>query len=147
MRVAPVIVLAEDIKHWLQKQASSALSPQRLAERVYGLGNPSKARELANTRLGDGYKYRGRGPLQTTGSLNYQRAGNRAGVKESSIRENGFSLEGIGFLSIFPWATGSGLVVELVTRGLNHAAAPRAPVERRSLRATKSMIIGTPSKR
>src|ERR1035438_1921170 len=38
-------------------------NPQRLAERVYGLGNPSKARELANTRLGDGYKYRGRGPL------------------------------------------------------------------------------------
>jgi putative chitinase len=55
-------------------------NPQRLAERVYGLGNPSKARELGNIRQGDGYKYRGRGPLQTTGSLNYQRAGNRAGV-------------------------------------------------------------------
>jgi putative chitinase len=55
-------------------------NPQRLAERVYGLGNPSKARELGNTQPGDGYKYRGRGPLQTTGSLNYQRAGNRAGV-------------------------------------------------------------------
>jgi len=55
-------------------------NPQRLAERVYGLGNPGKARELGNIRQGDGYKYRGRGALQTTGSLNYQRAGNRAGV-------------------------------------------------------------------
>jgi transposase len=33
MRVAPVIVLEEDINHWLQTQVSSALSPQRLAER------------------------------------------------------------------------------------------------------------------
>ena len=55
-------------------------NPERLAERVYGLGNPSKARELGNLRHGDGYKYRGRGPLQTTGGINYQRAGNRAGV-------------------------------------------------------------------
>lgn len=34
MRVAPVIILAEDLKHWLQKQVSSALTPQRLAERA-----------------------------------------------------------------------------------------------------------------
>jgi putative chitinase len=62
-------------------EVSSLLNnPERLAERVYGLGNPSKARELGNIRPGDGYKYRGRGALQTTGSLNYQRAGNRAGV-------------------------------------------------------------------
>jgi transposase len=33
MRVAPVIVLTEDLKHWLRKQVSSALSEQRLAER------------------------------------------------------------------------------------------------------------------
>ena len=33
MRVAPVIPLAEDLKHWLQKQVSSALTPQRLVER------------------------------------------------------------------------------------------------------------------
>lgn len=66
----------------IQKDEVSGLlnNPQRLAERVYGLGNPGKARELGNIRQGDGYKYRGRGPLQTTGSLNYQRAGNRARV-------------------------------------------------------------------
>ena len=33
MRIAPVITLAEDLKHWLQKQVGSALTPQRLVER------------------------------------------------------------------------------------------------------------------
>jgi len=33
MRVAPVIVLTEDLKQWLRKQVGSALSEQRLAER------------------------------------------------------------------------------------------------------------------
>ncbi|HEX3486669.1 MAG TPA: peptidoglycan-binding protein [Micropepsaceae bacterium] len=55
-------------------------NPQGLAERVYGLGNPGKARELGNLRAGDGYRFRGRGPLQTTGGSNYQRAATRAGV-------------------------------------------------------------------
>ena len=53
---------------------------QALAERVYGLGNPSKARELGNTRPGDGFKYRGGGVLQTTGGANYKRTGDKAGV-------------------------------------------------------------------
>jgi putative chitinase len=55
-------------------------NPEALAERVYGLGNPRKARELGNTRPGDGFKYRGGGVLQTTGGGNYQRMGDRAGV-------------------------------------------------------------------
>lgn len=38
-----------------------------LAERVYGLGNPSKADELGNTEPGDGFRYRGNGVLQMTG--------------------------------------------------------------------------------
>jgi transposase len=33
MRVAPVITLAEDLKHWLLKQVRGALTPQRLSER------------------------------------------------------------------------------------------------------------------
>ena len=41
--------------------------PYALAERVYGLGNPKKAKELGNTKIGDGFKYRGGGILQTTG--------------------------------------------------------------------------------
>lgn len=56
-------------------------NPQALAERVYGLGNPAKARELGNTRTGDGYRYRGGGALQTTGGGAYRRMGERIGVE------------------------------------------------------------------
>lgn len=51
-----------------------------LAERVYGLGNPKKAKELGNTKRGDGFKYRGGGLLQTTGGANYARMSKLAGV-------------------------------------------------------------------
>ena len=51
-----------------------------LAERVYGLGNPRKARELGNTQPGDGLKYRGGGALQTTGRSAYRKMGGRIGV-------------------------------------------------------------------
>lgn len=44
-----------------------AKKPEALAERVYGLGNPKKARELGNTVKGDGFAYRGTGPFQHTG--------------------------------------------------------------------------------
>lgn len=51
-----------------------------LAERVYGLGNPRKAKELGNTEPGDGYLYRGGGALQTTGRRAYRDIGGRIGV-------------------------------------------------------------------
>lgn len=46
---------------------------QALAERVYGLGNPRKARELGNIEPGDGYRYRGFGPMQTTGRAAHEK--------------------------------------------------------------------------
>ena len=49
--------------------------PYELAERVYGLGNPSKAKELGNTKVGDGFKYRGGGALQITGGNAYKKYG------------------------------------------------------------------------
>lgn len=49
-------------------------------ERVYGLGNPKKARELGNTNPGDGYRYRGGGLMQTTGRANYHRMGVKCSV-------------------------------------------------------------------
>lgn len=49
--------------------------PYELAERVYGLGNPKKAKELGNTRPGDGWLFRGGGGLQTTGGFDYMRYG------------------------------------------------------------------------
>lgn len=54
--------------------------PEALAERVYGLGNTRKAKELGNTNTGDGFRYRGGGVLQTTGGANYKRMGDKVGV-------------------------------------------------------------------
>ena len=64
----------------LAEARTLARNPPALAERVYGLGNPRKARELGNTQPGDGFRYRGRGVLQTTGRGSYKRLGDKAGV-------------------------------------------------------------------
>ena len=55
-------------------------NPQAIAERVYGLGNPRKARILGNVNPGDGFLYRGNGVLQTTGRGGHKRMGDAAGV-------------------------------------------------------------------
>ena len=60
--------------------ARLAGDPEAIAERVYGLGNPRKARELGNTQPGDGFRYRGNGVLQTTGRGNHRRMGLACGV-------------------------------------------------------------------
>ena len=57
-----------------------AHNEQKLAERVYGLGNPHKAAELGNTQAGDGFRYRGNGVLQTTGRGAHHRMGQACGV-------------------------------------------------------------------
>jgi putative chitinase len=53
---------------------------EAIAERVYGLGNPTMARMLGNTKPGDGFLYRGNGVLQTTGRGNHRRMGAACGV-------------------------------------------------------------------
>lgn len=60
--------------------ARLAYNGPAIFERVYGLGNPEKARELGNTQAGDGYKFRGGGLMQTTGKDNYRRIGEKIGV-------------------------------------------------------------------
>jgi len=59
---------------------SLAHNEQALAERVYGLGNPKKARDLGNTEPGDGFRYRGNGVLQTTGRGAHRRMGQKCKV-------------------------------------------------------------------
>jgi len=60
--------------------ATLANNPKALAERVYGLGNRSKAKELGNTQVGDGYKYRGNGFGQLTGRASHRAMGLRHGI-------------------------------------------------------------------
>ncbi|HEY9212077.1 MAG TPA: peptidoglycan-binding protein [Ancylobacter sp.] len=55
--------------------AKLAGNGQALFERVYGLGNPKKARELGNLKAGDAWKYRGGGLMQNTGGDAYRRYG------------------------------------------------------------------------
>lgn len=59
-----------------------ARKPERIAERVYSgrLGNGSEG-------SGDGWRYRGRGPIQLTGRANYQEAGEALGIDLVSLPE------------------------------------------------------------
>ena len=66
-------VMAEEAKTLAHNQAL-------IAERVYGLGNPAKAKELGNKKPGDGFRYRGGGLMQTTGRANYSTVGTRCKV-------------------------------------------------------------------
>jgi putative chitinase len=57
-----------------------AMKAEALAERVYGLGNPKKAKDLGNTQAGDGFRYRGNGVLQMTGRDAHRRRGAANGL-------------------------------------------------------------------
>ncbi len=60
--------------------AQLAGKPSALFERVYGLGNPKKAKELGSTKAGDGRAFRGNGIMQTTGRYNHRAMGQKAGL-------------------------------------------------------------------
>lgn len=46
-------------------------SPEKLANFVYNDASRADGHKLGNTRLGDGWRFRGRGPIQITGRTNY----------------------------------------------------------------------------
>lgn len=58
-----------------------------LFERVYGLGNPRKARELGNTQPGDGWKFRGLSLLQITGRAAHERYAAKVGCTLEQLAE------------------------------------------------------------
>jgi putative chitinase len=91
----------------LDEARALARNPPALAERVYGLGNPRKARELGNGEPGDGFRYRGRGVLQTTGRANYKRLGARAGVAFEASPELVTSAQHALVPALLEWSQGS----------------------------------------
>jgi predicted chitinase len=65
------------------RQIAALPIPQRgpvLFDRVYGPGNPKKAREFNNRNPGDGWRYRGGGMMQTTGKSNYADKAKKTGL-------------------------------------------------------------------
>jgi len=82
-------------------------NPFALAERVYGVGNPRKSRELGNLNEGDGYRYRGGGIMQTTGRSNYRRMGERCGVDFEARPELVYSAEHALKPALAEWAEGN----------------------------------------
>ena len=62
-----------------QQAVALAGNPKAIAERVYGIGCPAKARDLGNTQEGDGYRYRGNGDLQLTGRASHRDIGRAIG--------------------------------------------------------------------
>lgn len=86
---------------------SLAKRPEAIFERVYGLGNPRKAKELGNTQPGDGYRYRGGGVLQTTGRANYRRMGQKCGVDFEAHPELVLSAEHALKPALAEWTEGN----------------------------------------
>lgn len=102
-----------------EEAAALAHNERALAERVYGLGNPKKARELGNTQPGDGFRYRGNGILQMTGRGAHRRRG----------LANGLDFEGNPELATLPEHALKPALQEWADGRLN-VAADRNDVER-----------------
>lgn len=74
-RIMEIFGIKHSAKVTINEAYALTGKPYNLAERVYGLGNTKKAKELGNIKTGDGWKYRGGGALQCTGGFDYKRYG------------------------------------------------------------------------
>lgn len=60
---------------------------EALFERVYGRGNPKKARELGNTQPGDGWRFRGLGLAQATGRRAHEACAEQIGCTLAGLAD------------------------------------------------------------
>lgn len=82
-----------------------AHNPEKLAERVYGAGNPRKMKELGN-QPGDGYPFRGIGPLQSTGRGAAKRWGQKCAADFTADVSRMLAPEFVFLPSLFEWDSG-----------------------------------------
>lgn len=93
-------IVGEELAQLMAQSHAETMRFTRLAEmgndkyftRLYDItSRPAKAKELGNTEPGDGVKYKGRGFLQITGKLGYQKVGDMIGedlVSNPELLEN-----------------------------------------------------------
>jgi putative chitinase len=119
-----------------------AYNGYKLAERVYGLGNPSMAGRLGNTEHGDGYNYRGWGPGQVTGKGQSLKYGDMLSLdlatkpellEDAAVGLKAFVLEW-DHRSLNKWADSNQILA--VSRGVNlgnprHSAMPNGYANRK----------------
>ena len=90
--------------------------PQKIANRVYAnrMGNGDEA-------SGDGWKYRGRGPLQLTGKNNYRAFGNYIGREQEILDNPDLVATELGFESAL-WFFDANKLWSICDQGINDAA-------------------------
>ncbi|WP_407572158.1 glycoside hydrolase family 19 protein [Deinococcus altitudinis] len=106
--------------------------------------------DLGNTQPGDGYRYRGRGPLQLTGRANYRNTGKRIGQPLEDEPERASQI-GVGSLIACDYWTTHGLnrladqgglvMVQSITRAVNGGLNGLADRERRYKLAAAALGI------
>jgi len=112
-RLSEIFGWNEEKQKWNHSARVTDAEAQQIAqngklifERVYGLGNPGKAKELGNTKPGDGYRYRGGGLMQTTGRYNYRTIGEKCGVDFEGHPELVLSAQHALKPALSEWAAG-----------------------------------------
>jgi putative chitinase len=90
--------------------------PQKIANRVYAnrMGNGDEA-------SGDGWKYRGRGPLQLTGKNNYRAFGKYIGREQEVLDNPDIVANELGFESAL-WFFDANKLWGICDQGINDAA-------------------------
>lgn len=99
-RIVEVFGPGHSAKVTLEEAKDLVNNAAALAERVYGLGNPTKAKEFNHTVKGEGLKYRGRGLVHLTGKANYEKMGNHPDIQLPLVAQPELAEEPLNALRI-----------------------------------------------